>query len=230
VNRAIARSLIVLLGVATTLLVAVILPASAHEERTIGPYHLAVGFGEEPAYAGVENSVQMFLHDKNDKPVIDLGPTLKVQVIFGSRKTTPMTMEPNFEIGEFGIPGDYRAFFIPTAPGPYTFHLFGSIKGQKVNSSFTSGPSTFAVVTDPSSVEFPVKAPTNAELGTAVSRLAPRVDQAAGVATAAHAAATSANDAASSAKTFGIIGIIAGVIGLAVGTAALVVATRRRGV
>ena len=131
------RSIVVALAIAIGLIVLQAGTASAHEERVVGRYHLAVGFGDEPAYAGVENSVQLFLHDaRTDKPVVDLGPTLKVQVMTGSKTMPPLVLEPDFEVGEFGTPGDYRAFFIPTRPGDYTFHFTGSIKGQKIDESF----------------------------------------------------------------------------------------------
>jgi hypothetical protein len=38
-------------------------PAAAHEARTVGKYHFVVGFGDEPAYAGEKNSVQLILAD-----------------------------------------------------------------------------------------------------------------------------------------------------------------------
>jgi hypothetical protein len=121
-------------------------PASAHEERKVGTYVLHVGFGDEPAYAGAKNSVQLLLHDATtDKPVVDLGDTLKVDVTQGagsatddSRKLT-MNIEPDFEVGEFGTPGDYRAFFIPTTPGTYTFHFTGTIKGRRWTRSSPRG-------------------------------------------------------------------------------------------
>ncbi len=114
--------------------------ASAHEEKHVGPYLLAVGFGTEPdAYAGYPNSVQLLL-SKNDKPVVDLGDTLKVVVEFGDQSSDPMPLAPFFEIGEIGIPGDYRAFFVPSQPGDYTFHITGTIHGTKVDESFTLGP------------------------------------------------------------------------------------------
>src|SRR3954454_301799 len=107
--------------------------ASAHEEREIGPYTVAVGFGSEPAYAGTENSVQMLIHEtSSDKAVVDLGPTLNVQVSYGDQQMDQLSMEPDFEVAESGTPGDYRAFFIPTRVGDYTFHFTGDIKGTKV--------------------------------------------------------------------------------------------------
>lgn len=218
------RRLAALLGMATG--VAVVLgtitaaPALAHEERTVGKYHLAVGFGDEPAYAGEKNSVQMFLHDANDRPVNDLGDTLKVDVKFGGQSMT-LSMEPFFEIGEFGTPGDYRAWFIPTRPGSYTFHFTGSINGQKIDQSFTSGPTTFSDVEDPTSVEFPVKDPTVGQVAQKADRLSTRLD-------AAMASAAETKDAASSAKTIGYVGIAVGTIGIVLAAIALASARRFR--
>jgi hypothetical protein len=59
-------------------------PAAAHEERDVGGFTLAVGFGQEPAYAGQPNSVQMIL-SRAGKPVTDLGDTLSVSVAFGDQ-------------------------------------------------------------------------------------------------------------------------------------------------
>src|SRR6266542_1687591 len=155
-------------------------PASAHEERKIGKYNVEVGFGDEPAYTGDKNSVVMFLNDANDKPVVDLGDTLKVDITTGTStddtQKLSMTMQPNFEVGGDGTPGDYRAWFIPTAPGPYTFHFTGSIKGQKVDEKFTSSPTTFDEVQDPAKVEFPAKDPTTGQLSARVDRETQRLN------------------------------------------------------
>jgi hypothetical protein len=200
--------------------------ASAHEEKEVGPYLLAVGFGTEPgAYAGYPNSVQLLL-SKDDKPVVDLGDTLKVVVEFGDQSSDPMPLEPFFEIGEIGIPGDYRAFFVPSQPGDYTFHITGTIHGTKVDESFTSGPKTFATVQDISGVTFPqVQAPTNAALASRIQTESDRTSSALADATTAgteaSAAASSAKDAADSAKTVGIIAVIVGAIALIVGVVAL---------
>jgi hypothetical protein len=115
-------------------------PADAHEQRDIGPYHVEVGFGDEPPYAGFPNSVQFILTDaKTGKPVTNLGNSLKVAVTYGT-KTEPLALVPNFEVGGDGVPGDYRAWFIPTAPGTYAFHFTGSIQGTNVDETFTSSP------------------------------------------------------------------------------------------
>jgi hypothetical protein len=217
-----AAAVLLVMGAALAIPALTATPALAHEERTIGTLHVAVGFGEEPAYAGQENSVQMFIHDAKDNPITDLGPTLQVEVQFGTQTMPAMTMEPNFEIGEFGIPGDYRAFFFPTRPGDYTFHFTGTIKGTKVDQSFTSSPSTFSSVEDPSKVEFPAKDPNTGDLAARLDREIPRVQR------SALAAVRVANDKAKTARTFGIIGIIVGSVGILVGATALI-ASRRRG-
>src|SRR5437870_13790636 len=112
----------------------------------------------------------MFIHDPNDKAVVDLGDTLKVEVGYQGQTMPPLAMQPNFYVGEFGIPGDYRAFFFPTRAGSYTFHFTGSIKGRAIDQSFSSGPSTFSGVLDPSSVQFPAKDPTAGELSARLDR------------------------------------------------------------
>ena len=63
-------------------------PASAHVLKTVGPYHLLIGFGNEPTYAGAQNSVFLLLTDaKTGAPIVDegLGDTLKVEVGFGTQ-------------------------------------------------------------------------------------------------------------------------------------------------
>jgi hypothetical protein len=190
-------------------------PAAAHEEKTVGRYHFVVGFGDEPAYAGEKNSVQLLLADAKDKAVTDLTNTLKVEVTTGDAQPLALAMEPNFEVGEWGTPGDYRAFFIPTAPGSYSFHFTGSVKGQKIDQTFTSGPQSFSDMEDPAQVQYPVKQPSGAQLATRADRDTARVD----------AALTDERDKASSdaasARTLAIIGLIVGVLGLAAGGTAL---------
>jgi hypothetical protein len=212
------RSLILVAGLAGLLLALGAAPASAHEERKVGNYVFHVGFGDEPAYAGEKNSVQVLLHDaKTDKPVVDLGDTLKVDVTQGTDDTPKMSMsvEPNFEVGEFGTPGDYRAFFIPTAAGAYTFHFTGTIKGQQVDQKFTSGPQTFSEVQDPTEVEFPSKDPTTGQLSARVDRETQRLTAA--VAASAQRA-RDANDAAGTARLLAIVGVVVGALGLGAAT------------
>jgi hypothetical protein len=187
--------------------------AIAHEEHHIGQYHVVVGFGTEPAYADEVNSVQLILSDHDEEPVTDLGEGLSVEVSFGDQTKDLGRLEPNFEVGEFGTPGDYRAWFIPTRSGPYTFHFTGKIGSTDIDEEFTSGPKTFSEIEDPGTIQFPVQDPTNAELAERIDREIPRVTT----------AAASAADDASGARTFGIAGIALGAAGLAVA-----LASRRR--
>jgi hypothetical protein len=190
-------------------------PASAHEAKTVGKYHFVVGFGDEPAYAGEKNSVQLILADANDKPVTDLGNTLKVAVTTGSAEPLQLSMEPFFEVGEFGTPGDYRAFFIPTAPGSYSFHFTGTIKGQKVDQTFKSGPQSFSDIEDPAQVQYPVKQPTGGQLATRADRETARINA------ALTEERNQAKDDAATARTLAIIGLVVGALGLIAGVVAL---------
>jgi hypothetical protein len=153
-------------------------PALAHEGRKVGKYEFLVGFGDEPAYAGGKNSVALFLSTAADhKPVTELGDSLKVTVEKDGQ-SLPLEIEPNFEVGEFGTPGDYRAWFFPTRPGKYTFHFTGSIGGQHVDESFTSSPTGFSEVETSAEKEFPAKDPSTADLGQRLDRELPRLTSA----------------------------------------------------
>jgi len=225
-NRKIAACVALTSGLATVFVLALSAPALAHEERVVGAYHFVVGWGDEPAYAGSKNSVQLILSTKAGKPVTNLGDSLKVEVIFGQQQME-LPFEPAFDLEEgFGTLGDYRAWLIPTAPGTYTFHLFGAIGKQKVDERFTSGPTTFDDIADPAEVEFPTKVPTGTELAGRLDREIPRM-------TAAVASARSeAEDKADSARTLAIIGIVVGAVGLVLAFVALIgwrAAARRSG-
>ena len=169
---------------------------------------LRVGWGSAPAYAGQLNSVQLVLDTlSSGKPYTSLIDTLKVTVIYGQQQME-FALTPTFDPDTgFGTPGDYRAWLFPTAPGNYTFHFTGTIGSQKVDESFTSGPTTFATVEDPAAAQFPVKAPSNAQIAARV---------------AAESARSATSSEVSSARTLGIVGIVVGVLGLVVASIALV--------
>jgi hypothetical protein len=217
-------------GLAATLGLAALLvplaagPALAHEERTVGRYHFAVGFGDEPAYQGEKNSVILLLA-AGDKPVTDLGDTLEVEVSTESApgQTLSLSLEPFFEVGEFGTPGDYRAWFVPTRPGTYSFHFTGTIGDTKIDETFTSGPKTFDDVQNPTGAEFPVQDPTTGELAERIDREIPRLQSSI---TDAKTLASSAGDDAGSAKTLGLAGIVVGALGLIAGIGGIAAARR----
>ena len=195
-------------------------PALAHAQRQAGPIHLETGFGTEPAYVGQPNSVQIILTDQG-RAIVGLGDALKVQVSFGGQQTD-LRLEPNFEVGGDGTPGDYRAWFIPSQPGPYTFHFTGTVHGTKIDETLTSGPKTFDEVQDPAEAAFPpVNTPTNQELADRIQQDAARLSDA--IATAA-----SAKSAADSARMVAIVGVVVGLIGLAVAATAVLSARKAR--
>jgi hypothetical protein len=181
-------------------------PALAHEHRTVGAIQMTVGWGDEPTYAGIKNSVQVILADKSGKPITDLTDTLTVEVRYGPQTTGPLDLERAFG-RSFGRPGDYRAQIIPTRPGTYSFHFTGTVDNQKVDETFTSSDKTFDNVQDAAAIEFPAKDPSAAELAGRLERLGPRLDE--------------ARTGASRATTLGALGLAAGLAGIALGAGAM---------
>jgi hypothetical protein len=212
------RKLAMLIVIVPALLAFGAAPALAHEDRDVGKWTFVVGFGQEPAYAGIPNSVQLLLFDASGRPVVDLGDTLDAEVGFGDQTAT-YPVEPYFEVGEFGTPGDYRAWFIPTRAGQYSFHFTGTVEGQKIDETFTSGPKTFDGVQDATAVEFPVQDPTVGELSERIAREVPRLETSI---RSVQADAMAASEDASSASTLALVAIVLGVLGLGIGVFALV--------
>jgi hypothetical protein len=192
-------------------------PASAHVLKTVGPYHLLIGFGSEPTYAGEQNSVFLLLTSaKTGAPVVDegLGDTLKVEVGFGTQtKLLPLVSSFDPDSGQ-GTKGVYNAYFIPTVPGDYTFHFSGTIHTTKVNLTVKSSPTTFDSAHDPAAIQFPQQAPSNLQLAQRLNA------QSARLSAAIHAADTKAASA-STALAVGIAGLVVGAAGLCVGGIAL---------
>jgi hypothetical protein len=180
-------------------------PALAHGEYDHGDIAIATGFQTEPAYVGQPNAVELEI-TKAGQPVTDVGQgDLKVGVSFGGQSTA-LTLEPNFEVGEWGTPGDYIASFIPTQPGTYTFHIDGTVAGTQVRYSMTSGPDTFSEVEDPAPAMFPaVEAPSTTDLSTKIDAATTQAD----------ASISAAKDAADSAKTVAIIAIVIALVAVA---------------
>jgi hypothetical protein len=201
-----------LFGVAAGLVLALCVPlaftsiAGAHERRQVGSYLMRVGWAEEPTFAGVKNAVQLLLSDASGKPVTDLPEDLKVEIIFGTQKMSPLPLEAAFG-KTFGRPGDFRATVIPTRPGNYTFHFVGALKGQRIDQSFTSSDKTFDPVQEAAPIEFPAKDPSPGELAERLDRVATRVES-------AQTAAQDAAVAARQARILGAVGVVAGIAGV----------------
>jgi hypothetical protein len=200
-----------------TVLLALAAPAFAHEQRRVGAYQFTVGWQHEPAYAGTENGVQVFVRDANGTPIDELGTpvTLKVQAIYGGQASPYLALEPSWDPDTgLGTHGEWDAAITPTQSGNYTFHFTGTIHGQPIDQRFTSSDSTFATVEDPTAVEFPTKTPPPVQLAAGVARLQPRVE-------ALAASASSAEDKASTATTVAIVAVALAVVlgGVAIGLA-----------
>jgi hypothetical protein len=204
------RGLAVACAIATFLLPAA--AASAHGDEEVGDLEVVIGFGTEPAYAGMPNSVQVIL-SHGGEPVTD-AEGLTAEVSFGDASTT-LDLEPNFAVGVYGEPGDYRGWFVPSQPGPYTFHIMGEVDDEELDIEMTSGPDAFAEVQDTLESAFPpVDAPSNDELAGRLDAEGARVE-------AAQAAAQQAADDADQLRTIAILGLVMGTIGLLAAIAAL---------
>lgn len=125
---------------------------SAHEERTVATdYTFVVGFLNEPAISGDTNGISLEV-SKAGAPVEGLGDTLKAKIIFGDQ-TKDVTLSP-----VWNTPGAYKAVFIPTAPGDYTFQFTGTVETATVDETFSSSPEGFDSVADRADYEFPADA------------------------------------------------------------------------
>lgn len=233
IRRSACRGAAILM-IAAAVVLAVAAPALAHEGREVGEYLMEVGFGSEPAFAGFGNSVQLLVahHDTEEPVTRGVAGSLSVEVMFG-QETRQMELEP-----AFGSPGEYRAFFIPTRSGQYTFRFTGAIGRQRIDEEFTSGPDTFSDVQGPSEVSFPVADPSTAEVAELLEqqngRLTERIDV-----LEAQLAEPPASDAGldarvgaledevGGARSLGLAGVIAGILGLGIGAAALIVGRKR---
>jgi hypothetical protein len=213
------RTVIVAAVMAVLLVPLLAVPASAHGEHKVANYTFVVGFGTEPGYAGQTNSVQLMISN-NGKPVTN-AKGLKAAVSTGDAEPKEMPLQPNFGTG-WGEPGDYRAFFIPTAPGAYTFKITGTLGGKKINQSYTSGKDGFDEITDPAEVQYPVVEPTGSQLTTRLDRETGRLNA------ALAAEKQAAEDEAASARQLATIGLVVGALGLLAAIGVGVVALRRR--
>lgn len=213
-RRVIPFRLLSAAGAAGVIALVAAIPASAHEVRTVGTYEFTVGWLHEPAYADEQNAVQFLLKDSKGNPVNELGDTLKVEVIYQNQKMPAQSLTATFDPDTgLGMPGEYLVSLIPTRAGNYTFHFIGTVKGQAVDQSFSSGPKTFDEVKEPAAAEFPAQDPSRGQIAQKLDRIDPRI---------AAAQATAKNDA-ELARNLAIAGIVLG----ALGTVALIITLTR---
>ena len=172
---------------AIILLLAAWTPAAAHETKGVGNLRLTVGWGEEPAFSGFRNFVEVDVADPAGRPVADLGGALSVEVSFGDERISLSLLPAR------GQPGKFSAWLVPTRPGTYSFHITGTAKGQAIDMTSTCSPETFACVADVSDIQFPVKDPSAGQLADRISRELPR--------------AAGAMEAATGARTLALAGL-----------------------
>jgi hypothetical protein len=158
--------------------IAAVTPAFAHEKKAVGPVHLVIGWGTEPAVSGSRNSIDVDVVDSGGKPA-DAAGQLSVQVSFGDQRV----LLPLLPSGD--RPGRYRAWIVPTRAGTYTFHISGTVKGQPIETSSTCSNTTFDCVIDGTDMQFPAKDPSPAQLADRLSRSLPRAERAIDAATRA---------------------------------------------
>ncbi len=135
--------------------------ASAHERREVagGKYRMIVGFLNEPVFAGDKSGLELRVTDNppaqgSGEPqyrgIEGLETTLQAEVIYGDQKLA-LPLEPMWR-----DPGAYASYFYPMAVGDYSFHIWGTINGEQIDETFTSGPETFGPVEE--RIEFPKQA------------------------------------------------------------------------
>jgi hypothetical protein len=141
----------------------------AIDKQTVGTMHLTIGWGDESAFAGSRNSIDVSVADANGAPVADPTNTLKVEVSFGDRRLRLPLMPVERH------PGMYRAWIVPSRAGSYAFHISGRLKGEAIDITSACSEKTFQCVMEPGEVQFPEKDPTAAQLAETVSHSQARV-------------------------------------------------------
>jgi hypothetical protein len=208
--------------------------ALGHTVQHAGSYTLEIGWRVEPTYVGIPNGVSVTITDAAGKPVVDLGPDdIRVVVTTANQPSPDLSFEPGFDPEEMAGPlGQYDAAIEPTAPGDYTFHITGTVHGQKVDITVTSGDATFDAVKESTNLQFPMKLPSISEVATRLDRIDARV---AAIPTGSgptqasvDAALAAATDARAAADRALIVGGVLGGAGLVVGALGLLMARRAR--
>ena len=215
--------------IAVSLAVLVTGLAAAHTVKVIGPVKLEIGWQHEPTYVGEANGVEVIVTDASGQPITDLTTDdLKAVVSTGGQQTGELTFDPAFDLAEGDGPlGQYNAPIMPTEPGDYTFHITGSVHGQIVDVTVTSGPDTFDTVRGTTDIQFPTKLPTVTEIVTRLDRIDAGLTSAGPTQAAVDAALKSADDAQHAADRALLVGGGIGLAGLVVASWSLFAIRRR---
>ena len=168
-ERSACRVIAICVGVLATVAL-----VSAHDAHVVGAYRLEIGWGEEPAFAGVRNAVTVEITDASSHaPVSDLGGgSLTGEVNFGDERLL-LPLHPNPDHRNV-----FRASLVPTRPGTYAFHITGKVRDQSVDIRSICSPKTFDCVISSADIQFPTKDPSPGELAERIGRSSPRADRA----------------------------------------------------
>jgi hypothetical protein len=153
-------------------LLALSAPVRAVDKQTVGTIQLSIGWGDESAFAGSRNSIDVAVADNTGAPVAGPLNTLNVEVSFGDRRLRLPLLPVERQ------PGMYRAWIVPSRAGSYAFHISGRLKGETIDITSACSEQTFSCVTESGEVQFPEKDPTSAQLSDTVSRSQARIQQA----------------------------------------------------
>ena len=150
-------------SLALLLLLFIAAPALGHERREIGEYMFVVGFIAEPVFTGQKSGLE-FQVSRGEEPVEGLAESLTAVAMYQDQ-TLDLPLSPRF-----GQPGWYQSVFFPTAAGPYTFHITGTVDGTPIDEQFTSSEEGFDEVKEATSGQFPVQYPPMGDLVADVRR------------------------------------------------------------
>ncbi|GHO75366.1 hypothetical protein KSD_31370 [Ktedonobacter sp. SOSP1-85] len=180
--------------------------AFAHEKRHVGKYTFVIGFLDEPAYANIKNGLDLTICNgdactyttQDGQKVVanaveNAEQALKAEVLQGGAQPLALSLEPRW-----ANPGKYAGYFLPTTAGAYTFHIYGTLSGQKIDEKFTSSPNGFSEVQQ--IIAYPATT-KNVSASADTSALSQQIKD--------------TQNSAQTAATLGIVGIVIGVVGVA---------------
>jgi hypothetical protein len=105
--------------------------AFAHESITVGDYEIVYGWVSEPAIAGQQNGVEIFVNDTSrgeEQPAEEhIIHTLVVELMYGG-ETKTLALESVFD-----SPGAFETTVIPAIPGLYSLKLSGTLGDTAVD-------------------------------------------------------------------------------------------------
>jgi hypothetical protein len=141
----------------------------AHDAHVAGPYRLAIGWADEPAFTGIRNAVFVEISEAGKSPLTEPA-SLTVEVSVGAERIVlPLSADPARR-------HVFQAPLVPTRPGTYTFHLTGKVRNQPIDITTICSEKTFDCVQDGSAIQVPVKDPPAGQVVERLERSLPRAE------------------------------------------------------